>query len=147
MGLALARPGRIATRGEAAERAAWAFAPARGSEYKVRVRGHPVDVPRWGLLKENPALDAEIDVTDERTADEGRIRIRCPLCAWTPSEWNRWCCVRIDVPERFTGGCGTVWNTFSTRGRCPGCQHQWRWTVCLSCRQWSIHEDWYEESS
>ena len=41
--------------------------------------------------------------------------------------------------------CGTAWNTFATRGRCPGCAHQWRWTSCLRCDQWSPHGDWYEE--
>ena len=35
------------------------------------------------------------------------------------------------------------WNTFATRGLCPGCQHQWRYTSCLECAAWSLHEDWY----
>ena len=30
-----------------------------------------------------------------------------------------------------------------TRGRCPGCQHQWQWTTCLSCGVASLHEHWY----
>jgi hypothetical protein len=47
----------------------------------------------------------------------------------------------------FDGGCGECWNTFNTRGRCPGCGHQWRWTACLNCSGWSLHEHWYEIES
>jgi hypothetical protein len=72
-------------------------------------------------------------------------RVRCPLCAWRPDSSSRWCCNTFDTPEPDFGGCGTVWNTFSTRGQCPGCEHQWRWTSCLSCLGWSLHKDWYEE--
>jgi hypothetical protein len=39
--------------------------------------------------------------------------------------------------------CGTVWNTFETRGRCPGCGYQWTRTVCLACQRISPHLDWY----
>jgi hypothetical protein len=102
---------------------------------------------RWRLLKKSSALDVDVDTTVERDEDEARSRIRCPLCEWTPNASSRWSCVRIDVPEGFHGGCGTIWNTFNTRGRCPGCQHQWRWTLCLNCHRWSLHEDWYEEGS
>jgi hypothetical protein len=108
---------------------------------------HSSNVLPWGLLKETPALGVDTDTTVERDEDEAHARIRCPLCEWTPHESSRWCCVRIDVPEGFQGGCGTIWNTFNTRGRCPGCQHQWRWTSCLQCHRWSLHEDWYEEPS
>jgi hypothetical protein len=73
-------------------------------------------------------------------------RIRCPLCKWRPSASSRWFCVCEGTPEPYFEGCGTVWNTFSTRGRCPGCSHQWRWTTCLRCEQASLHVDWYEES-
>jgi hypothetical protein len=38
-----------------------------------------------------------------------------------------------------------VWNTFETRGRCPGCRKQWRVTVCLACGVGSPHEDWYHD--
>ena len=71
--------------------------------------------------------------------------IRCPRCKWRPTRWSVWCCADSEGPEGFFEGCGTVWNTFETRGRCPGCNHQWRWTACLSCSEWSLHEDWYEE--
>ena len=59
-------------------------------------------------------------------------RIRCPLCQWQPRKRDRWQC-----------RCGTVWNTFDTRGLCPRCQHQWTQTMCLACHRWSEHEHWY----
>ena len=71
-------------------------------------------------------------------------RIRCPLCKWRPKASSRWYCGDCDYPEYFFDGCGTGWNTFTTRGLCPGCGHQWRWTICLSCQRWSQHEEWYE---
>jgi hypothetical protein len=68
------------------------------------------------------------------TRDGGRIR--CPKCSWEPGREDRWCC---------DPGCGHVWNTFETRGRCPACDKQWRDTVCLRCQMWSLHDDWYVE--
>ncbi len=86
-------------------------------------------------------------VADERTELEKDnpdfSRIRCPLCKWRPDARSRWICRDSPHPENFTGGCGTVWNTFDTRGLCPGCGHQWRWTSCLRCHRKSPHEDWY----
>jgi len=81
---------------------------------------------------------------DERTESVGGIR--CPLCTWRPLASSRWSCHWQDTPEPFFEACGTVWNTFATRGRCPGCGHQWRWTSCLRCGQWSLHVDWYQEA-
>ncbi len=75
----------------------------------------------------------------------GKTRIRCPLCDWSPRRSDRWYCSDCRSPEIFYGGCGTLWNTFETHGLCPGCQHQWQWTSCLACGQWSPHEDWYVE--
>ena len=72
-------------------------------------------------------------------------RIRCPLCEWQPTATSVWACYSEGTPEPFFGGCGTVWNTFETKGRCPGCAHQWHWTSCLSCHGWSRHDDWYVE--
>ena len=40
-------------------------------------------------------------------------------------------------------GCGMVWNTFSTRGCCPGCSHQWRWTSVFDVASGRC-TDWYE---
>ena len=72
-------------------------------------------------------------------------RIRCPLCEWQPAASSRWACLdHPGFPEFFRAGCGTAWNTFDTRGRCPGCSYQWRWTICLRCAGWSLHDDWYE---
>lgn len=63
-------------------------------------------------------------------------RIRCPKCSWEPKKSDRWFCSK----------CGQgVWNTFDTRGVCPVCKYQWKWTACLRCNQWSLHEDWYEK--
>lgn len=82
-----------------------------------------------------------IELEDDDEALQG---IRCPKCAWRPAPSDLWCCLRIDTPEPPFPACGTEWNTFSTHGKCPGCAHQWQWTSCLRCGEWSLHEDWYE---
>ena len=97
------------------------------------------------LLKQESTRDVDVVIDINLDEEDARARIRCPLCEWQPGESSRWSCQRTPTPEGFFGGCGTVWNTFSTRGRCPGCQYQWRWTSCLRCTGWSLHEDWYEE--
>ena len=61
-------------------------------------------------------------------------RIRCPKCGWEPGKDDRWRC---------DPGCGHVWNTFETGGRCPSCDKQWTDTVCIHCGEWSRHDDWY----
>ena len=76
--------------------------------------------------------------TDPRLREDGP-KIRCPKCAWEPSRADRWCCAN-------GGGCGHVWNTFETRGVCPGCGRQWTETACLRCNQWSPHDDWYVDA-
>ena len=65
---------------------------------------------------------------------KGEAEIYCPKCSWRPSATDRWWCVP---------GCRTVWNTFWTRGLCPGCGHQWQETQCLRCHKMSPHESWY----
>lgn len=60
--------------------------------------------------------------------------IYCPKCQWRPQPEDRWSC----EPK-----CGTVWNTFWTRGMCPGCAKQWPVTQCLACRKISPHKEWY----
>ena len=87
------------------------------------------------------ATSAEEDLEDA-VADTGR-GIRCPLCQWRPPATAAWVCSSVEHPEYFDTGCGTVWNTFLTRGLCPGCGHQWTWTGCLACHKWSRHADWY----
>ena len=60
--------------------------------------------------------------------------IFCPRCAWRPKAESRWQC----MPS-----CGTVWNTYWTRGVCPGCHYKWDVTQCLECTEISPHADWY----
>ncbi|HEY9028960.1 MAG TPA: hypothetical protein VIP05_32040, partial [Burkholderiaceae bacterium] len=60
--------------------------------------------------------------------------IHCPKCEWKPHHEDRWSC----VPS-----CGTAWNTFWTRGVCPGCGVEWPITQCPGCEQHSPHESWY----
>lgn len=81
----------------------------------------------------------------DRDAAAGKARIRCPHCRWSPERRSRWYCLPCGAPEFFRDGCGHGWNTFDTRGRCPGCDYQWRHTSCLSCSRWARHEDWYAE--
>lgn len=89
-----------------------------------------------------------VKTTRKQTQQEAELpdfsRIRCPFCKWQPKPTDRWFCAPCDYPEFFAEGCGACWNTFMTRGLCPGCGHQWRWTSCLNCSGWSLHEDWYE---
>jgi hypothetical protein len=60
--------------------------------------------------------------------------IYCPHCEYRPQAHDRWVCV---------SSCATVWNTFWTRGVCPGCGTRWPQTQCLECHEWSPHEAWY----
>jgi hypothetical protein len=64
------------------------------------------------------------------------VNIFCPQCEYQPRAFDRWVCAP---------GCGTWWNTFETRARCPGCRRQWRETCCPTCARWSPHEDWYHD--
>jgi hypothetical protein len=79
--------------------------------------------------------------------DADRLRVRCPLCHWRPSAESLSYCQSEDTPEPPFNACGTAWNTFLTRGKCPGCGHQWKWTSCLRCHEASLHEDWYESDA
>lgn len=63
-----------------------------------------------------------------------KAQIFCPKCGWRPTAEDRWEC---------TPRCGTVWNTFWTRGVCPGCSVKWPHTQCFECGQFSPHETWY----
>jgi hypothetical protein len=86
------------------------------------------------LLKAPPG---GVSLPDERTGSVrvgGRGRIRCPKCGWQPSRHDVWMCV-----------CLHSWNTFDTKGVCPGCGIKWSDTQCLRCKQWSRHDDWYED--
>jgi hypothetical protein len=92
-----------------------------------------------------PASERQKPVESEDETADSFSRIRCPLCRWQPRASNRWYCADAGFPEFYAGGCGTAWNTFATRGVCPGCRHRWRWTTCLRCYKNSLHEDWYAE--
>jgi hypothetical protein len=110
--------------------------------YRGRPRdGRRIAVSLWlfqeGIKPEKPTR------TSSRDKEADFSGIRCPLCKWQPNRANRWYCADCHYPEYFYDGCGTAWNTFSTRGLCPGCGHQWRWTTCLRCQRWSRHLDWY----
>ena len=98
------------------------------------------------LKRDSISPDRIIDEVRRLEDEDDWSGIRCPLCQWRPSRSSTWCCDPSNSPEPFFVGCGTTWNTFSTRGQCPGCQHRWRWTSCLRCAGWSLHEDWYEDA-
>ena len=68
-----------------------------------------------------------------KLAGSGNGKIRCPGCHWQPRKNSLWGC----------GVCGTNWNTFDTRGTCPGCSKQYVRTICLKCLKWFDHEAWY----
>lgn len=85
--------------------------------------------------------------SEKKSAEIDFSRIRCPLCRWQPNKSSRWLCADCDFPEYFYNGCWNEFNTFNSRGQCPGCLHRWRWTSCLRCACWSLHEDWYEKTS
>ena len=96
------------------------------------------------LQRGNLPIDIAVIMQKLRDGTQKR-RIRCPRCGWQPDRSSQWCCADTGAPEHFAPGCGTSWNTFDTRGLCPGCDHQWRWTLCLSCHGWGRHEDWYAD--
>src|SRR5262245_34939810 len=73
-------------------------------------------------------------VPDVKDREGGYSGIRCPACHWQPEKHSRWLC---------EPGCGHSWNTFDTRGLCPGCAKKWFHTACLECATWSAHEAWY----
>ncbi|HQU82648.1 MAG TPA: hypothetical protein PKY59_05975 [Pyrinomonadaceae bacterium] len=97
-------------------------------------------------VKTSEAEELLKSVEKEEEKDDFQ-KIRCPLCSWQPTKSSRWCCGNVGEPEYFYDGCFTMWNTFDTGGKCPGCAHQWRWTSCLRCKKWSRHEDWYEKKT
>lgn len=99
----------------------------------------------WWLLKGSMPSHGDVETVIRKSTDESTPRIRCPLCHWQPTRASRWCCEVAGTPEPSFEGCRTVWNTFDTRGQCPGCAHQWIWTTCHRCEGASLHEDWYEE--
>src|SRR6476660_1726976 len=98
------------------------------------------------LFRRTPEPEENRQIAGRDKSDLDFAGIRCPLCRWRPARSSRWFCWSMGPPEYFDGGCGTSWNTFETRGRCPGCSHQWIWTTCQGCMRMSPHEEWYENS-
>ena len=95
------------------------------------------------LFRKEQTPPDKADTIIQQDDDESNFsRIRCPLCRWQPDSSSRWVCGGSGPPEYFKG-CGTSWNTFDTHGQCPGCRHQWHWTACLWCGNYSLHEAWY----
>ncbi len=102
----------------------------------------------FSLLQKNSNPEEIIEKLKQKEDETTDFqRIRCPHCKWQPSASSIWFCSDCDFPEYYYNGCETAWNTFSTHGKCPGCSHQWRWTSCLSCGNWSLHEDWYSKEN
>lgn len=97
------------------------------------------------LRRSDPSRDVPIVLPFQHDSVEHGRRVRCPRCHWEPAKFDRWICTSQGAPEYFDLGCGTAWNTFDTHGQCPGCRHQWQWTSCLACHEWSPHEEWYED--
>jgi hypothetical protein len=97
------------------------------------------------MLEKTAEYEEIIRVLEEKETGDKYSRIRCPACRWRPEAASRWTCFDLYQNEHPTGGCWTEWNTFDTRGRCPGCSHQWIRTTCLRCSVHSLHEDWYED--
>jgi hypothetical protein len=64
------------------------------------------------------------------------VEIYCPKCHWEP-----------DGKPYWRRNCGTVWDTFSTGARCPGCQKVWGYTICPKkpdgCGSRDPHLGWY----
>jgi hypothetical protein len=98
----------------------------------------------WQLKKSEVPTIATAEIADPER-ETGTPRIRCPKCQWRPDRSSTWVCISGPGPEPPFESCGTAWNTFDTGGRCPGCAHQWQWTTCLHCHEWSPHMDWYDE--
>lgn len=101
----------------------------------------------FGEVEDDPEVVAYLESLSDGVIDVARMPphiadklfgavmpgIRCPKCQWRPRSKMKWVC-----------DCRHVWNTFATRGKCPGCPKQWTETHCSGCREWSPHDDWYE---
>ena len=113
----------------------------------METNGYTQEITLSLLQKSDLPNEVKEKKADTKEEEPDFTRIRCPLCSWQPKPSSRWYCISSGHPEYFSNGCGTGWNTFETRGLCPGCYHQWRWTACLFCAGWSLHEDWYVKDS
>jgi len=118
-----------------------------GTMRKPTVRARSVTTPNEvAAFRRGPASGDVADILRKLAPEiPRRTKIRCPKCQWQPEASSRWMCSGAGPPENFPAGCGTAWNSFETRGICPGCDHRWEWTACLACGAWSRHDDWYVE--
>jgi len=64
--------------------------------------------------------------------------VSCPKCGWEPDEKDIWVCDE----------CKTRWNTFQTRGKCPGCGKVFIDTQCSKqkggCGELSLNAEWFQ---
>jgi hypothetical protein len=86
----------------------------------------------WALQRSRSDTTPSTTPHSDTITGNGRLRIRCPRCAWQPRPHDRWSCL-----------CGHEWNTFDTGGVCPECGKLWEQTQCLRCHEWSRHDTWY----
>jgi len=91
-------------------------------------------MPRFPDRESDTSTVLDREIEEKKDSGTSGLRIRCPLCGWSPGKHDRWNCA-----------CGHAWNTFDTGGVCPACLHQWMQTQCLACHRWSLHSDWYEQ--
>jgi hypothetical protein len=61
-----------------------------------------------------------------------RQEYRCPNCGWIPFALPAWKCK----------SCHSVWDYFSTEGRCPRCEHQHEEAACVRCRRIARNRQW-----
>ena len=66
-----------------------------------------------------------------------RYKLRCPACGWIPFALDVWKCKE----------CGLVWDSFSTAGVCPRCNHKHEETVCVRCRRSFPNGQWQNNPS
>jgi hypothetical protein len=115
--------------------------------FEVRLpRRAPTPVSPSVLLLHDDRSQRRTDTIFETGRRRSSQAIRCPLCQWRPTSSSEWLCDPRGTPEPPFPACGAVWNTFATRGQCPGCGHQWHWTTCHRCGVCSPHADWYDVS-
>jgi hypothetical protein len=108
---------------------AMSISEERGASPLIAV---PEKTPLWVLQRRWPDSNPTALPQSDTITGNGRLRIRCPRCAWQPRQHDRWSCL-----------CGHQWNTFDTGGVCPECGKLWEQTQCLRCHEWSRHDTWY----
>jgi tetratricopeptide (TPR) repeat protein len=89
------------------------------------------EIYRSALRKEPFEIRGSVNRSAEES-DQVLSQVSCPRCRYSPASADCWKC-----------NCGHSWNTFDTRGLCPGCGYQWKETVCPLCGEMSPHTDWY----